>query len=67
MKNKKDFINFISRPSQINLERSKKLFENTKDTELKKANPPQWFDFLSEEARELLIPSIFIQKSSHSN
>ncbi|MEI7440663.1 MAG: hypothetical protein WCK43_03405 [bacterium] len=63
----KDFISSLHLPSQLNLERSKKLMEAQKEKDLQKANPPQWFDFLSEEARELLIPSVFIQKSSNSN
>lgn len=70
MKNDKALKNFISSlylPAKLNLERSKKIMELQKERDLKKANPPQWFDFLSEDARELLIPSIFIQKSSNSN
>lgn len=70
MKNNKALKNFISTlylPSKLNLERSKKIMNFQKEKDLKKANPPQWFDFLSDEARELLIPSIFIQKSSNSN
>jgi hypothetical protein len=70
MKNNKalrDFISSLYLPSNLNLDRSKKILEAQKERELKKANPPQWFDFLSEEARELLIPSVFIQKSSNSN
>ena len=75
MKKNKSLKKFISslylptslNPSKINLDRSKKILEAQKERELQKTNPPQWFDFLSDEARELLIPSIFIQKSSSSN
>lgn len=63
----KDFISSLYLPSHFKLDCSREVFETQIERELRKANPPQWFDFLSQEARELLIPSIFIQKSSNSN
>ena len=81
MKNNKGFKSFISnlyhsknlemlkakKISKLKFSRSEKLLQAQQEKELLKAKPPAWFDFLSEEARELLIPSIFIQKSTNSN
>ena len=46
------------------LELSRKLLEAKKNKLFKKVDAPQWFTFLSEEARDLLLPAVFIMKSA---
>ena len=60
----RSFVDSSKAYGRHSFELSKKVLADKGRSIRKKLDTPQWFSFLSEDARDLLLPAVYVMKSA---